>query len=429
MKGKSNNETKWHKLDNTAIIFPVISNKRLTSVFRVAVTLNQEIRADVLKIALKDTLKYFRNFRVKLKRGLFWYYFETNKKESFIEQEQDYPCAFIDQLSNNNFLFKVTYFKRRINLEVFHAITDGKGAIDFLKAITFNYIKIANHNELTEQVLKMPVVDVVADPEDSYIRNYKKVNIKKAKPNKAYRMKARKIQLSTTSVINGYINTSEMLSLCKKNNVTITQYLTALIIFCIYKEYMNSEPSKRSINIAVPVDLRKFFGSTTSANFFSFFFAGFKPTNGEHTFEEILKEVSVQFKKELTKESLLNKISSNVAKEKNMSIRFIPLFVKNIIIKAIYKKEGKATTSVLSNLGKIEVPDEFGKYIDHFSFMLNSTESEAVKCGVCSFGDKIVCTFTSKFENSYLERAFFRYLQSEGIDIVIESNGVRNEEL
>ena len=117
------------------------------------------------------------------------------------------------------------------------------------------------------------------------------------------------------------------------------------------------------------------------------------------------------------------------AKEKNMSIRFIPLFVKNIIIKAIYKKEGKSTTSVLSNLGKIEVPDEFEKYIDHFSFMLNSTESEAVKCGVCSFGDKIVCTFTSKFENSYLERTFFRYLQSEGIDIVIESNGVRNEEL
>lgn len=429
MKEKSNYETKWHKLDNTAIIFPVISNKRLTSVFRVAVTLKQEIKADILETAVKETLKYFKNFRVRLKRGLFWYYFETNKKDLFIKQEQDYPCAFIDQLSNNNFLFKVTYFKRRINLEVFHAITDGKGATDFLKAITFNYIKIANYNELSEQILNMPAVEAFAEPEDSYIKNYKKVNTKPTKPNKAYHMKGRKIQPSTASVIHGHMNTSEILSLCKKNNVTVTQYLTALFIFCIYKEYMNSQPSKRSINIGVPVDLRKIFGSTTSANFFSFFYAGFRPIKEEYTFEEVLEEVSLQFKKELTKESLLNKISLNVAKEKNMAIRFIPLFVKNIIIKAIYKKQLKEATSALSNLGKIEVPDEFKKYIDYFSFMLSFEEANAVKCGICSFEDKFVCTFTSRFENSYLERAFFRHLQSEGVNIVIESNGVRNEGL
>lgn len=429
MKDKSNYETKWHKLDNTAIIFPVISNKRLTSVFRVAVTLNQEIKRDALETAVNETLKYFKNFRVKLKRGLFWYYFETNKKSPFIEQEQDYPCAFIDQASNNQFLFKVTYFKRRINLEVFHAITDGKGAVDFLKAITFNYIKIANHNELSEQVLKMPTVEVVSDTEDSYIKNYKKARTIIPKPNKAYHMKARKIQLATTSVIHGHISTTELIKLCKKRNVTITQYLTTLIIFCIYKEYMNGQPSKRSINVCIPVDLRQFFGSTTSTNFFSLFFAGFTPIKEEYSFEEILDKVSIQFKQELTKENLSNKISLNVSREKNMFVRFIPLFIKNIIIKAIYKKSGKATTSVMSNLGKVEVPDEFKKYVDHFSFMLSSTESEAVKCGVCSFEDKFVCTFTSKFENSYLERAFFRHLQSEGINIVIESNGVRNEEL
>ena len=429
MKGKTNNETKWHKLDNTAIIFPVISNKRLTSVFRVAVTLNQEIKEDILKKALKETLKYFKNFSVRLRRGLFWYYFETNRKEPFIEQEQDYPCAFIDPLSNNNFLFKVTYFNRRINLEVFHAITDGKGAADFLKAIALNYIKIASHNELSEQALIMPAVEAVADPEDSYIKNYKKVKAKPSKPNKAYHINDRQIQLSTTSVIHGHISTSEILGLARKNNVTITEYLTALQVYCIYKEYMNSEPTNRSINIGIPVDLRKYFGSTTSANFFAYFFVGFRPEKEEYSFYEILKDVKNQFEKELTKESLLNKISINVAKEKNRSIRFIPLFIKNIVIKAIYKKEAKASTSSLSNLGKIEVPDEFKKYIDYFSFMLSATESDAIKCGVCSFEDKFVCTFTSKFENSYIERAFFRHLQSEGVNVVIESNGVRDEEL
>jgi len=429
MNNKFNYETKWFKLDNTAIIFPVISNKRLSSVFRVSVTLKQEVILNTLEESLEKTLLCFGNFRVKLKRGLFWYYLETNKKVPLIQQEQDYPCTFIDSVSNNQFLFKVTYFKKKINLEVFHAITDGEGAINFLKALTFNYIKLANKNDLSKQALKIPCVEVFSDTEDSYIKNYKKVNFKGMKIKKAYRMVDKKIPLSIVSTIHGYIDTNNLLNLCRKKNVTITQYLSAILIWCIYKEYLNGQSNKYPINISIPVNLRNFFGSTTSTNFFSIFSVGFTPEREEYTFDEVLEIISKQFKEQLTKENLSKKISLNVSFEKNIFIRCIPLFVKNLILKIIFKISEKTSTSVLSNLGKIDVPDEFKKYIDSFSLSLGITESESVKCGVCSYGNKLVCTFTSKFETPYLERAFFRYLQSEGIDVVIESNGVHNEEL
>jgi NRPS condensation-like uncharacterized protein len=429
MNNKFNYETKWFKLDNTAIIFPVISNKRLSSVFRVSVTLKQDIIPNILEKSLEETLHCFNNFNVKLKRGLFWYYFETNKKLPVIQQEQDYPCTFIDSVSNNQFLFKVTYFKKRINLEVFHAITDGEGAVNFLKALTFNYIKLANKNDLSEQALKIPCVEVYSNSEDSYIKNYKKARLNGLKITRAYRMIDKKIPLSIVSTIHGYIDTTDLLNICREKNVTITQYLSTILIWCIYKEYLNGQSSKYPINISIPVNLRNFFGSTTSTNFFSIFSVKFTPKNEDHTFDEILESISNQFKEELTKENLSKKISLNVSFEKNIFIRCIPLFVKNFILKIIFKISEKTSTSVLSNLGKIEVPSEFEKYIDDFSLSLGITESESVKCGVCSYGNKLVCTFTSKFETPYLERAFFRYLQSEGLDVVIESNGVHNEDL
>lgn len=429
MTKKNSFETKWYKLDNTAIIFPVISNKKISSVFRVSCTLKEEVLRTVLEEALEETLECFKNFAVKLKKGFFWHYFETNKNPILVDEEKDYPCNFIDLGSNNQFLFKVTYFNKRINLEVFHALTDGEGAMRFLKSLAFNYIKIANKNNLSNEALKIPSVEMFPDNEDSYIKNYKKVNKNAFANKKAYRIIDKKMPLSIISVIHGYMSTNELIKVCKSKNVTITQYLTAVMIWCIYKEHMNGQVSKNPINITVPVSLRKFFGSTTSNNFFSIISVGFNVNKDNYVFDDILEEVINEFKEQLTKESLSNRIFSNVSFEKNIFVRSIPLFIKNIVLKFVYFKESKTSTSVLSNLGKIEVPIEFERYIDSFQILIDATESEAVKCSICSYCDKLACTFTSRFETPYLERAFFRYLESEGLDVIIESNGVHNEEL
>ncbi|HAD20370.1 MAG TPA: hypothetical protein DCF42_08245, partial [Lachnospiraceae bacterium] len=60
-----------------------------------------------------------------------------------------YPCRYINAEANKNYLFRVTYFRRRINLEVFHVLTDGMGAINFLKELLYQYLRLA-HRELAE---------------------------------------------------------------------------------------------------------------------------------------------------------------------------------------------------------------------------------------------------------------------------------------
>lgn len=424
-----NYETKWHRLDNTANVFPVISNKSYSSVYRVSVRLKQVIDEKLLQKALVETMPWFDSFRVRLRRGIFWYYFENNKKVPMVEKEQTYPCAFINPGINNNFLFKVSYFGKRINLEVFHVITDGTGAIRFLKALAYNYIKLANKSSLSREALEMPVVDVVSDVEDSYRKNYKKVSTLKVKLKKAYKLKGDKLPVFTMNVIHGFVKTGQLLELCKQKKVSLTQYVSALLIWCIYKEYLNEQLHKNPIQVNIPVNLRRFFDSTTEMNFFSYINAGLSVSKSDYTFDEILNIISEQFNEQLTKENLSRTISDNVSTARNIFVRFSPLFLKNLGVKIAYFLSAKENTIVLSNLGKIEIPDEFKKYIDSFEVVIGVSKSEPVKCSLCSYEDTTVITFTSILKKTYLQRAFFRHLSEMGLEVEIESNGVDNEDL
>ena len=177
MKMKGKKEIYWRRLDNYAKLFPLASTKKYSSVFRFSVILKEDINEYILKEAVKMALKKFKHFKVKLKKGLFWYYFETNYKDIKIEEENDYPCKYIDLPINNDYLFKITYFKNKINIDMFHALTDGNNAMHFLKEITYNYIEIKYYsNKQNDHTVERKIK---YSDEDGYLKNYNK----KLKPN------------------------------------------------------------------------------------------------------------------------------------------------------------------------------------------------------------------------------------------------------
>jgi NRPS condensation-like uncharacterized protein len=422
-------ETKWHRLDNTATIYPVISNRNLSSVYRVSARLKSEIVPELLQKALDQTMPWFESFQVRLRRGAFWYYFETNKKRPMISEERTVPCGYIDQASNNQFLFKVSYYKRRISLEVFHAVSDGTGAINFLKELTCRYLLLAHPEDSSAVGQELPSVDVTSDTEDSYIKNYVRSGRSGFSTMKAFQVQGEKLPLFTTGIIHGYLETESLLALCRRNHATITQYLAAVLVWCIYKEYLNEQPNPCPIMIFIPVNLRPFFGSTTTMNFFSYISVGMKIERSGYAFEEMLETVVRQSKEQLTKDLLSRKIAHNVALGKNLFARFLPLPVKNLVMRTAYARSNRAISITLSNLGCIEVPDPCRDHVEHFEVLINVTDKEPTKCAVCSFGGKMVVTFTSRLKNPYLQRAFFRKLAADGLEITIESNGAYHENM
>ena len=125
----------WTRLDNAAKIFPPTSNKQDTKVFRFACQLNEWVEQDILQQATEKTLETFPIFRSVLKHGLFWYYLEKTELVPVVEPEYRPPCGQIYDPSSRNLLFEVTCWRNRINLEVYHSLTDGTGALQFLKTL------------------------------------------------------------------------------------------------------------------------------------------------------------------------------------------------------------------------------------------------------------------------------------------------------
>ena len=251
--------SKWYRLDNAAKIFPPSKSKKDPKIFRFSVTLYEEVKVDVLNKALKETLEEYPIFKSILKKGIFWYYLEEVDKKYEVKMEDKSPCS---KISHNN-LFEVSVYKNRINLEVDHALTDGTGTLTFLKSLVANYLNklynIKNNEVINEGSIKEIKEDAFKKYKDS---NFKKV----LKSKKAYRIKDEKYIDNRLKVIEGIVNIDDIKVKAKELDLTITEYLTSVLIMAIGSV---KNKSKKPIVITIPVNLRKYYPTYTVRNFFS----------------------------------------------------------------------------------------------------------------------------------------------------------------
>lgn len=418
-------QASWRRLDNSAKIFPIASSKKYSSVFRLSAVLKERVNPKTLKMAVKIALDKIPSFKVKLKKGLFWYYFEENSKDIRIEKEKNYPCKYIDPNTNNDYLFKVTYYENKINVDIFHSLTDGNSGVIFLKEIVYTYIELAHPQDFSTN-LRMER-KLSNNTEDDYLKNYDK-NSKPAKGGKkAYILKGKKLPLAAIGVIHVNINIEELKKKAKENGVTVTQYLTAVIIHAIYNTNYKEYDGKKPIKICIPVDLRKYFKSETINNFFSYITLQANMENENlQKFEGILEFVKKGFEEKLTMEEISKTMSANVKLGNNIFIKTIPLFLKLIIVKLSYIEIRKYTTTTFSNIGRIGIIGEYQKYIDKFLMLIAPESVEKIKCSSCSFENNLVFTFTSTLQGTKVEEEFCKKLKEEGISITVEGNGVHD---
>ena len=413
----------WRRLDNSAKIFPISAGKKYSTVFRLSVVLKEKIQPEILQIAVEKALEQYELFRVRLKNGFFWNYLEYNPKKIFIEEEKEYPCKYIEPKENNHYLFKVTYFDKKINIDIFHSLTDGNSGVMFFREIVYNYIELAHKEEFKEELRIKRKFDL--STEDSYIKNYNK----KAKGNnsakKAYKLAGRKIKLGAISAIHEIIDLNQLKQEAKKNEATITQYLTSVLIYAIYQANYIKNKGKRPIKVCIPVNLKKYFPSNTISNFFSYITIEAEMKKDRlDTFDKILDFVKKDFTKKLTPEEIQKTMSGNVKLGTNPFIKLIPLVLKKPIVRLSYLEIRKYTTTTFSNIGRIGIIGKYQRYIEDFLMLIAPEPVEKIKCSACSFENHIVFTFTSILDDCSIEKEFYKFLKEKNISVEIESNEI-----
>ena len=475
---------KWRKLDNSAKIFPLSAGRKYSTVFRLSAVMKEKVNPKILEKAVNVSLEKYNLFKVRMKYGFFWYYLEENPKEPIIEEEKDYPCKYIEPSKNNDYLFKVTYFDKKINIDIFHVLTDGGSGVVFFREIIYTYLELLHPTIFNSNERLTRKIDY--NTEDSYLKNYLKDSKGNSSSKKAYILKGKKIKLGAISAIHEIIDMQDLKKECEKYNSTVTQYLTAVLIYSIYeanyekqfrkkllkssktdksgiKDEKNEYFSKKPIKVCIPVNLKKYFPSKTMSNFFSYItleanmkelvskaksnqekrkqeITEPKASNGEKEndielqnavaeqfFTTILEFVKNDFKQKLTEEEIIKTMSANVKLGTNLFIKAIPLELKKVIVRLSYLEIRKYTTITFSNIGRIGIIGKYKDYIDEFLMLIAPEPVEKIKCSGCTFENKMSFTFTSILNDNNIEKTFYNFLKSRGIKVKIESNGVLDD--
>ena len=406
-------KARWRKLDNAAKLYSAASNKKDTRVFRFYCELKEEVEPILLQKALDQTMETFPMFLMVLRKGLFWHYLEPCNLHPIVKEEYKEPCSRLYIKDKKNLLFEVTYYKKRINFEVFHVLTDGTGATEFLKELVTNYLYLVHKDEGLEQISMLPEDMTVQDQEDdSFLKYYSKDQRRpKEKKIHAFQIRKKKKDGHHLHVHENVVPVQDVLKRSRELGVSMTVFLTAVYLMAIHEE-MSKMQEKRPVVLMVPVNLRKFFPSTSMLNFFNWIEPGYDFTKQDNSFEAVLEYTKEFFKEQLTKEKMSAHISELLALELHPILRLAPLELKNLCIHAGAKFSEKNVTAIFSNMSVVKMPESYVPYIERFGVYTNTPKLELC---LCSFQDKLSFAFTSRYDTENIERNFYRMLKEQGI--------------
>ena len=417
----------WLPLDNAAKIYPAARSRSWSNVFRLSATMKEDVDKEILSSALKITVRRFPSIAAKLGTGLFWYYIEELKDAPPIMEESPSPTVRMRGRDMRKCALRVLVYGRRIAVEFFHSIADGNSGLVFLKTLLAEYIE-QKHGvtvPLTDGILDRREPPRKGELEDCFVKYKGEVSASRAQKT-AYHLHGTKELGGFVHLISFTASVKDVRALAKSYGVSVTSLLTAaLMAACldIQAKEVKSLKRRRPVKIIVPVDLRRLFPSESLRNFVLYVTPEIDARLGNYELAELCSLVQHQMNLRVTQKELAAAVATNVASEQNLLIKITPLFLKNIVMKMVFKAVGERKSCLtFSNLGAVSLPKEMETHIERFDFVLSVPASFPSNCSAISYGDTLSVSFVRSIEEPRLEAAFHAVLRRAGLRMRVESN-------
>ncbi len=425
-KKNRQHQKQWYKLDNAAKIFPGQNTSSYSNVYRLSVTLKDKVDADVLQQALFKTMPRFPSFDVRMRNGVFWHYLEKNPNGAPpVMPDSANPCLRVKWKENKGYLLRVFYYENRISVEFYHAITDGFGASRFFMTLLAVYLRLKGADiPVGGAVLDVEQSPSASESEDAYLKNVTSTAKADRVEKFAYQAKDKKLPKHFVNVTTGYMPVDVLKAKAAEHGVTLTEYIAGILVWVMYNlQKEENLKRKKPIGVQIPVNVRQFFKTDTMRNFMLCYSYQLDPNMGEYTFPEILRQLSLHLRYINNEKYVQSMLNSNAAIEKNILMRIVPSFLKDIGVNVLYKITGeRATSSLISNIGLIKAPKEMEPYIEKMSLILGRGMVNAARCGAVSYNGTLALSVTNIYNNTRVQRGIFTALVKEGIPVKIESN-------
>lgn len=418
----------WYRLDNAANLYPAVQSKRITTLFRFSMTL--KIPVDPVRLAESMTalMPRFPYWHVRLKRGFFWYYLEQNDAKPRPQKDVRHPNGRLHPRLGTRHMFRVRYWQNRIAVEFSHVLTDGTGAMLYLKALVYDYLRRSGLDPGDPG--DIPTADQSSDSkeaEDGYQRFYREPLPLPNKGQMTFHPAGRMLLPGVYLLTTGISPMEPAMAEAKRRGVTLTMLLTAVYMDALQEcQNVIGLPQSRikPVAVSVPVNLRPIFPSRSLRNFTLYVSPEIDPRLGAYTFEEILDIVKHFMASEVNEKSLSRMISRNVGAQKNPVVRLIPLFLKRLLSPLLYTRMGECLHSgTLSNLGRVVLSPQMTAHVERVEFIPSPNPVNRTNLSMLGYNGFLFMNFGRVIRETDVEMGFFRRLVKLGIPVRIETNG------
>ncbi len=422
MKKRTDNK-KWYKLDNAAKIIPSSAKGADTRVFRICCELKEDVEPEILQRAHDEVADEFPMLRCVLKKGFFWYYLEESDFSLRVEEDHLPACAPIYYPGRVNLLYRVTYYGRRINLEMFHVLSDGTGGFVFLKRLISRYLELKHGISIDEhEEEKSSVSEKQDDAFEQYFSRQKLTDqlkqLGKISVGRAHQIRGDIDENLLPHLLEGAVPAKKIVALAKENETTVGVYTTALYIQAVL-DSMSRREKMRPVVVSVPVNLRQFFRSDTTRNFFGVITVVYYPEQYDGSIASIIDTVKREYDEQLREDKVEQLMNTYASFENHIAIKMVPIWIKDIVTGFFNTKSKQGITSTLSNLGRIDMPAELVQYIDRFSAFMAAPSQQIC---IISFGDRMVFGEVSPYATHDVMMYFFRRLVKLGVEVELSTN-------
>ncbi|QZY51245.1 alcohol acetyltransferase [Leucobacter tenebrionis] len=480
----------WVRLDNASNIFLAARSDADPKVFRLSAEVDHDVDPALLQQALDTTYERYPLYHAVLRRGVFWYYLQDSDLRPTVTEDEQHTCAPIYQADRLNLLFRVMHHRRRVILEIFHALSDGTGALWFLSDLLAAYTRLRDpehppegdaageaHADPPSSEERLdpsradaaprpgddaagPVHELTADSFAHYFRRRRGAEApaagsafsraatpaaltvaESAPPAPEARWSIRSLRRRPGEQVHRVRGTRTPDNRTRAVELTApAQEVLALAraegvaltmyLTALFFEAVRSSSGglgrARTIAASVPVNLRQFYPSTSARNFFATVRVAHTYGEGADDLGSICRRLEAQFRPKASPEALGRKLRRFIRFERMIGLRIVPRPLKDVLLGLINWANNRGLSVAVSNLGRVTLPEPAESRVGRMLFHVSAVRPQF--CAISHAG-LLTITFTSPFTETDHIREFARLLTSRGIDVTVAAARVTEAEL
>ncbi|KAB1654317.1 alcohol acetyltransferase [Pseudoclavibacter chungangensis] len=475
----------WVRLDNASNIFLAARTDADPKVFRIGAELDEDVDPATLQAAVDETYARYPLYHAVLRQGIFWYYLQDSDLRPVAQAERLSTCAAIYHPDHRTLLFRVLHHRRRISLEIFHALSDGTGALWFLSDLVHAYARrraaqrpagdaegVSDADDVGEREPADPGDELASRggvhmAPDSFAHYFRRRSARtdeqadddpdaaftqaatpalltvqagpsvpadaepartRAVPSRrppVHRVRGTRTPDNRPRTIELTTDAQAVLALARAADASMTMYLTALFFESIRRS-SGGLGRARTLAASVPVNLRQFFPSDSARNFFATIRVAHTYGEGPDDVASVARELERRFRPKATPQALERKLRRFIGFERNPVLRVVPRPLKDLLLGAVNHVNNRGLTVAVSNLGRVVLPEPAESRVARMMFHVTAVRPQF--CALSHAG-RLTISFTSPFTETDHVREYVRMLTEQGVDVSVAATRVTEAEL